>query len=176
MCLTEVIWRRYAWRGQLFSLHPITRFVYAVRGRRSIVMYGKFLGVFLCVESKSVETFCGTLLQIPILSKKLENGFSDFAFQSSYFFVRALCVVLKSMIGCRIVWGTFWYIIHATSRKHRQRNGRKLKGFKKTEKFEFRAITLEIEEIAFRPWSKHWSAWNSGPENTRVEQIREKKG
>ena len=76
-------------------------------GRRSIVMYGMFLGVFLCVESKSVKTFCGTLLQIPILSKKLENGFSDFAFQSSYFFVRALCVVLKSMIGCRIVWGTF---------------------------------------------------------------------
>ena len=125
--------------------------LYAVRARRSIVMYGKFLGVFLCVESKSVETFCGTLLQIPILSKKLENGFSDFAFQSSYFFVRVLCVVLKSMIGCRIVWGTFWYIIHATLRKHRQRNGRKLKGFKKTEKFEFRAITLEIEEIAFRP-------------------------
>ena len=134
MCLTEVIGRRYAWRGQLFSLHPITRFVYAVRALRSIVMYGKFLGVFLCVESKSVETFCGTLLQIPILSKKLENGFSDFAFQSSYFFVRALCVVLKSMIGCRIVWGTFWYIIHATLRKHRQRNGRKLKGFKKNRK------------------------------------------
>jgi len=42
--------------------------LYAVRGRRSIVMHGMFLGVFLCIESKSVETFCGTLLQIPTFS------------------------------------------------------------------------------------------------------------
>ena len=75
---------------ELFSETASCR-LYAVRARRSIVMYGKFLGVFLCVESKSVETFCGTLLQIPILSTKLENGFSEFAFQSSYFLLE-LCV------------------------------------------------------------------------------------
>ena len=52
---------------ELFSETASCR-LYAVRARRSIVMYGKFLGVFLCVESKSVKTFCGTLLQIPTFS------------------------------------------------------------------------------------------------------------
>ena len=125
--------------------------LYAVRGRRSIVMYGMFLGVFLCVESKSVKTFCGTLLQIPILSKKLENGFSDFAFQSSYFFVRALCVVLKKWLDAELSEEHFdiWYMpLYANTGREMVENWRALE---KTEKFEFRAITLEIEEIAFRP-------------------------